>query len=165
MDFYNRVSQKVKSLLVSGNKRKRENSDQDDDSESANNALEGLINISMELAKGHTSNQKTYTFKDVHPKDGWELVSYVYENDDDDISVTHHSVLGFLISNSGRVKVVSTITVLDTDPNSITVPCTNELWVLKNPNGIRYMIDGEHQGEVDDEDIKRELKRKIGARQ
>lgn len=159
MEVYNKFSQKVNSVLSFGRKRKREPEDEDPSSD----ALEGLINVSLELAKNSSQETPQRIFKDVTAKDGWELLSCVHEGDDE-VSITPHIVLGFYISNEGRVQVVSTISALDSDPRSGIGPCSNEIWILKNPNGIKYWVDGEHQGVVNEGDILGALKKKVKNR-
>ena len=149
--------EKLKSLL--GKRRSPEAPESD--------ALQGLVDVAMELAQrirpdgnSDAGGSASRVFRDAHPRDGWELQSYVYE-EEDDVSVTPHTVLGFWIDHMGRAKVVSTITTLDMDPDAPVGPCSNELWVLKNPSGVRYIVGGDHQGVIqDEEEIIRELKKK-----
>ena len=155
--------EKVKEFVRSMSKRKRDEYEAANDTESRADATEGLINVAMELARRTGEREQPDIFHSVPSSEGWELISYVYEGEED-ITVTKHVVVGFFVRRDGRMRVVSTINALELDDSMDIGPCSNEMWVLKNPKGACYLIGGEHQGEVNEDDIMFELKKKMGVK-
>jgi hypothetical protein len=157
--MFNAISEKAKFVIDKCKKRKRAETQNMDDSESHSSPIDGLISVSIQLAKSFSELKQKTCFHSVSGEDGWRLLSYVY--DGSAASMTSHMVLGFVINDKGGAKVVSTMTSLNIKVDTVPEPCTNELWVLKAPDGSKYIIDGEHQGKVDEKEILTELKTKF----